>query len=146
MFFRFIGIFILFNPLDALEIFSLLLGIIFVTLGWTFFSIPWWGIGIAISNSNSNDRFKVVSFRELLTIPGVILGLFLISIIVDSRPTDDFPPSSTYFTLFPKSSLTSSELTALTFEERLALGAAKGKLRFFNKFLVKVSKITRSFL
>ena len=73
-----IGIFILFNPLDTLEIFSLLLGIIFVTLGWTFFSIPWWGIGIAISNSNPNDRFKVVSFRELLTIPGVILGLFLI--------------------------------------------------------------------
>ena len=73
-----IGIFILCNPLDGLEIFSLLLGVIFVTLGWTFFSIPWWGIGIAISNSNSNDRFKVVSFRELLTIPGVILGLFLI--------------------------------------------------------------------
>ena len=73
-----IGIFILFNPLDGLEIISLLLGVIFVTLGWTFFSIPWWGIGIAISNSNSNDRFKVVSFRELLTIPGVILGLFLI--------------------------------------------------------------------
>ena len=73
-----IGIFVLFNPLDGLEIISLLLGIIFVTLGWTFFSIPWWGIGIAISNSNSNDRFKVVSFRELLTIPGVILGLFLI--------------------------------------------------------------------
>ena len=73
-----IGIFILFNPLDDLEIFCLLLGVIFVTLGWTFFSIPWWGIGIAISNSNSNDRFKVVSFRELLTIPGVILGLFLI--------------------------------------------------------------------
>ena len=73
-----IGIFILFNPLDGLEIMSLLLGVIFVTLGWTFFSIPWWGIGIAISNSNSNDRFKVVSFRELLTIPGVILGLFLI--------------------------------------------------------------------
>ena len=73
-----IGIFILFNPLDDLAIFSLFLGVIFVTLGWTFFSIPWWGIGIAISNSNSNDRFKVVSFRELLTIPGVILGLFLI--------------------------------------------------------------------
>ena len=73
-----IGIFILFNPLDGLEIISLLSGVIFVTLGWTFFSIPWWGIGIAISNSNSNDRFKVVSFRELLTIPGVILGLFLI--------------------------------------------------------------------
>ena len=73
-----IGIFILFNPLDSLEVISLLLGVIFVTLGWTFFSIPWWGIGIAISNSNSNDRFKVVSFRELLTIPGVILGLFLI--------------------------------------------------------------------
>ena len=73
-----IGIFILFNPVDSLEITSLLLGVIFVTLGWTFFSIPWWGIGIAISNSNSNDRFKVVSFRELLTIPGVILGLFLI--------------------------------------------------------------------
>ena len=72
-----IGIFILFNPLDGLEIISLLLGVIFVTLGWTFFSIPWWGIGIAISNSNSNDRFKVVSFRELLTIPGVILGLFI---------------------------------------------------------------------
>ena len=74
-----IGIFILFNPLDGLEIFSLLLGVIFVTLGWTFFSIPWWGIGIAISNSNSNDRFKVVSFRVLLTIPGVIVGLFLIN-------------------------------------------------------------------
>lgn len=73
-----IGIFILLNPLDGLEIISLLLGIIFVTLGWTFFSIPWWGIGIAISNSNSSDRLKVVSFRELLTIPGVTLGLFLI--------------------------------------------------------------------
>ena len=73
-----IGVFILFNPLDSLEIISLLLGIIFVTLGWTFFSIPWWGIGIAISNSNSNDRFKVVSFREFLTIPGVIFGLSLI--------------------------------------------------------------------
>ena len=73
-----IGIFILFNPLDGLEIISLLLGIIFVTLGWTFFSIPWWGIGIAISNSNSNDRFKVVSFREIMTIPGVIFGLTLV--------------------------------------------------------------------
>ena len=72
-----VGIYILLNPLDNFEIYSLLLGIIFVTLGWTFFSIPWWGIGIAISNSNSNDRFKVVSFRELLTIPGVILGLFI---------------------------------------------------------------------
>ena len=36
-----IGIFIFFNPLDGLEIISLLLGVIFVTLGWTFFSIPW---------------------------------------------------------------------------------------------------------
>ena len=74
-----VGIFILLNPLDNFEIYSLLLGIIFVTLGWTFFSIPWWGIGIAISNHNSKDRFKVVSFRELLTIPGVILGIILIN-------------------------------------------------------------------
>jgi hypothetical protein len=31
---------------------------------------------------------------------------------------------------------TSAELTALTFEDKLALGAAKGKFNFFNKFLV----------
>ena len=61
-----IGIFVLFNPLDGLEIISLLLGIILVTLGWTFFSIPWWGIGRAISNSNSNDRFKLCHFVNFL--------------------------------------------------------------------------------
>ena len=55
---------------------------------------------------------------------------------MDSTPIDDFPPSSTYFTFFPKSSLTSLELTALTFEDGLALGAAKGKSSFLNKFLV----------
>ena len=55
--------------------------------------------------------------------------------MVDSRPIKDFPPSSTYLIFFPKSSFTSAELTALTFEERLALGAAKGKLSFFNKHL-----------
>ena len=81
--------------------------------------------------------FKVLSIAEISRPPSLnIFGLFLISIIVDSRPTDDFPPSSTYFTLFPKSSLTSLELTALTFENGLALGAANGKSSFFNKFLV----------
>ena len=81
--------------------------------------------------------FKAFSIVEISRPPNLnIFGSFLISIIVDSSPIDDFPPSSIYFTFFPKSSFTSAELTALTFEERLALGAAKGKLRFFNKFLV----------
>jgi len=81
--------------------------------------------------------FKIFSIAEISSPPNLnIFGLFLISIIVDSRPIDDFPPSSTYLTFFPKSSFTSFELTALTFEDGLALGAAKGKSSFFNKFLV----------
>ena len=55
---------------------------------------------------------------------------------MDSRPIDDLPPSSIYLIFFPKSSLTSEELTALILEDIFALGAAKGKLIFFNKFLV----------
>ena len=70
-----IGIYILLNPIYKFEALSLLLGLIAVTLGWTFFSIPWWSIGIAISEDSSQNRFKIVSFRELLTIPGIILGL-----------------------------------------------------------------------
>ena len=65
-----------------------------------------------------------------------IFGFFLRSIIVDSTPIDDFPPSSMYFIFFPKSSLTSEEVTALTLEEIFALGAAIGNLKFFNRFLV----------
>ena len=47
-----------------------------------------------------------------------------------------FLPLKIYFNFFPKSSLTSAELTALTLDDKLALGAAKGKSNFFNKFLV----------
>ena len=65
-----------------------------------------------------------------------IFGLPLRSIIVDSSPIVDFPPSRIYLIFFPKSSLTSAELTALTFDDKLALGAAKGKFSLFNKFLV----------
>ena len=65
-----------------------------------------------------------------------IFGFFLKSIIVDSTPIFDLPPSSIYLILFPKSSLTSLEVTALTLEEIFALGAAIGKLSSFNKFLV----------
>lgn len=72
-----IGIYILLNPIYKFEALSLLLGLIAVTLGWTFFSIPWWSIGIAISEDSSQNRFKIVSFRELLTIPGIILGLII---------------------------------------------------------------------
>mgnify|MGYP007000306708 CR=1 len=41
-----------------------------------------------------------------------------------------------YLILLPKSSLTLSEQTALTLDDMLALGAAKGKFNLFNKFLV----------
>ena len=75
-----IGIYILLNPIYKFEVLSLFLGLIAVTLGWTFFSIPWWSIGIAISQNSSKNRFKIVSFRELLTIPGIILGLIIYSI------------------------------------------------------------------
>ena len=64
-----------------------------------------------------------------------IFGCFRKSMIVDSIPIFDFPPSSIYFNFFPKSSLTSEEVTALTFEEIFALGAAIGNLILFNKFL-----------
>jgi len=72
-----IGIYILLNPIYKFEVLTLFLGLIAVTLGWTFFSITWWSIGIAISKNSSKNRFKVVSFRELLTIPGIILGLII---------------------------------------------------------------------
>ena len=72
-----IGIYILLNPVYKFEVLSLFLGLIAVTLGWTLFSIPWWSIGIAISENSSKNRFKIVSFRELLTIPGIILGLII---------------------------------------------------------------------
>ena len=65
-----------------------------------------------------------------------IFGLFLMSIIVDSTPIDDFPPSSTNLIFFPKSSLTSAELTALTLDDKFALGAAKGKFNILNKLRV----------
>ena len=65
-----------------------------------------------------------------------ISGDFLTSIIVDSSPIEDLPPSNTYLIFFPKSSLTSDEQTALNLFERLALGAAKGNFNLFNKFLV----------
>ena len=65
-----------------------------------------------------------------------IFGFFLKSIIVDSRPIDDFPPSNINFIFFPKSSFTSEEQTALTFDDMLALGAANGNLSLFNKFFI----------
>ena len=55
---------------------------------------------------------------------------------MDSIPIDDFPPSSTYLIFFPKSSLTSDEQTALIFDDKFALGAAKGNFSCFSKFLV----------
>ena len=64
-----------------------------------------------------------------------IFGFFLRSIIVDSTPTDDFPPSRIYLILFPKSSFTSEEVTALTLEEIFALGAAIGNFKIFNNIL-----------
>ena len=72
-----IGIYILLNPIYKFEVISLFLGLIAVTLGWTFFLIPWWSIGIAISENSSKNRFKIVSSRELLTIPGIIFGLII---------------------------------------------------------------------
>ena len=39
-----------------------------------------------------------------------IFGFFLRSIIVDSTPTEDLPPSSIYLIFFPKSSFTSEEV------------------------------------
>ena len=81
--------------------------------------------------------FNVLLIAEISTPPNLnIVGFFLISIIVDSKPIDEFPPSSIYFIFFPKSSLTSASLNALLFEDRVALGAAKGKFSLFYRFLV----------
>ena len=71
------GIYILLNPIKEFEVSSLFFGLVSVTLGWTFFSIPWWSIGIYISGTSEQNRFKLISFRELLTIPGIILGLLI---------------------------------------------------------------------
>ena len=77
------------------------------------------------------------SISEISKPPNLrIFGLFLRSIIVDSSPIEDLPPSKIYLIFFPKSSFTSDEQTALTLFERLALGAAKGNFSNFNNFLV----------
>ena len=54
------------------------------------------------------------------------MGLPTRLIIVDSMPIEQVPPSKIYLILLPNSSLTSFTLTALTFVEILALGAASG--------------------
>ena len=46
---------------------------------------------------------------------------------VDSIPTFDFPPSIIILNFFLNSSNTSSAFTGLSFEERFALGMARGK-------------------
>ena len=58
------------------------------------------------------------------------------SIIVDSIPILDLFPCNINLILFPKSSFTSVDFTALTFEDKLALGAARGNFSFFNRALV----------
>ena len=70
------GIYVLLNPIQEFEIVTLFIGLIAVTLGWTLYSIPWWGIGIAIS-TNSIKRFQIISAREILAIPGIIFGLII---------------------------------------------------------------------
>ena len=81
--------------------------------------------------------FITFSILEIFNPPNLkIIGFFLKSKIVDSSPIEDFPPSRIYLIFFPKSSLTSAEVTALIFEDKLALGAAKGYSNFLSKSLV----------
>ena len=64
---------------------------------------------------------KTNGAKKVLKLSLKIFTSFLRSIIVDSRPIDALPPSSIYLIFFPKSSLTSEEQTALTFDDKLAL-------------------------
>ena len=78
---------------------------------------------MAIFNLNP----KVFWIFEISKPPNLnIVGLPIRLIIVDSMPIAHAPPSKIYLILLPNSSLTSFILTALTFVEILALGAASG--------------------
>ena len=66
----------------------------------------------------------------------MILGFFVRSIIVDSNPIMDLPPSRINFNLDPNSSSTSLLATGLILVDIFALGAASGKLIFFKRSLV----------
>ena len=68
-----LGMYILLNPSKDNPFLNLSIGLIFVTLGWTIFSLSWWSMGIAISK-NSLTRLKIISVREGFAIPGVIFG------------------------------------------------------------------------
>ena len=56
--------------------------------------------------------------------------------MVDSIPILDFFPFNMNLILFPKSSLICVGSTALTFEDRFALGAAKGYSKLLKRNLV----------
>ena len=69
-------------------------------------------------------------------LPGLkIEGFVVRSIIVDSSPILDSPPSIMNLTLFLNSSTTSLADVGLSFEEILALGAASGKFKIPSKSL-----------
>ena len=69
-----------------------------------------------------------------MILPGLnIVGLPVKSIIVDSRPILDCPPSIINLILFLNSSKTSFADVGLNFEEILALGAASGNSKILSK-------------
>ena len=74
-------------------------------------------------------EFKAFLISWGLIIPGLnIFGLFVKSTTVDSIPIFELPPFIIILILFLKSSNTSDALTGLKFEDRFALGIARGKL------------------
>ena len=73
----------------------------------------------------------------MLIAPGLIIFIFPYKFItVDSNPIFDLPPSKTKLIFFPNSSITSRALIGLILVDIFALGIARGKFNFFNKFFI----------
>ena len=80
--------------------------------------------------------FKILLIFSTIIAPGLkISGLWVKSIIVDSRPISDLPPSIINLTLSPNSSTTSLAQVGLSLDAIFALGAARGTSNIFSKFL-----------
>ena len=80
--------------------------------------------------------FNTLLILSSVIIPGLkIAGLSVKSIIVDSMPILQDPPSRMNFILFPNSSTTSLADVGLSFDEIFALGAASGVFKIFSNFL-----------
>ena len=80
--------------------------------------------------------FNIFLIFSAVIIPGLkIVGVFVKSIIVDSKPILHCPPSSINLIFLPNSSTTSLADVGLNLDEIFALGAANGTLKILRSFL-----------